>query len=62
MIKRDDLSYNGGAPKEEIEICLNCPLAIPKCETDLCPLVIARIVKSDGQKKREARGVLKCSI
>lgn len=42
--------YLGGAPKEDIDTCLNCPLERPMCESNLCPLR-----KLKAQKKLKAR-------
>lgn len=57
-IHRDTLGYMGGAPKEEIDICLSCPLTKPMCESNSCPLVIQRLARSRKRrgKKHDRQG------
>lgn len=58
MIRRENLGYNGGTPKDEIDTCLNCPLVKPMCESESCPLVIKRLArrKDRGRKKHDRQG------
>lgn len=49
-----DPSVDCTTPKEEIDICLNCPFAEPRCESRKCPLRAMR-----GHKKNQKKGVMK---
>lgn len=44
--------YLGGAPKEDIDTCLNCPLERPMCGADACPL---RAARAETRRKRKGK-------